>query len=244
MWTMSSEREWTQDIRVREAFYRAFDDREHIDLVVDGWGVETPGKLTWAMSAYRVDEGAVAEYIRHDPQEAQQLLDAAGFDFDQTYELTTILSPVNDSALQVFSEQLRRVGLNNQTFTVTPAGEWLPAKSGTGDYDFVSPVGFPGWDGPGQNLRMNHTDPAQIHRGWNIKDPEIDELIERTEVVVDREEHIQLVKDLPVELTRRYAHMSHVYTPVNREFVYSYVRDWETYPWSVVMHNAEAWLDR
>ncbi len=242
-WNMSRARETFDDIRVREAFYRMFNPDEYIDLVAKGWAVKAPGKLSEALENYRMDPSEVDEYTRHDPEEARQLLEAAGFDFNATYSLTTIISPNNEIGIQVFAEQLRRIGVTNTEFEVTPAGEWLERISPTGDYDFVGTVQHPGWDSPARHLRMNHTDPQQNHRWFGLRDPEIDEMIELSETLVDREENFAKVHEIQMLLTQRYAHLSNVCTFINREVRWNRLHDWETNPWAVVKHRNEAWVD-
>src|SRR5690606_33501590 len=206
-WNMSKARPVFDDIRVREAFYRAFDPDEYIELVAKGSAVRAPGKLSEALALYRVDPAEVEPFLRHDPEAARQLLDAAGFDLNATYTLTTIINPNNDIGIQVFAEQLRRVGVVNTQFEVTPAGEWLERISPTGEYDFVGTVQHPGWDSPGRHLRMNHTDSQQNHKWFGIRDPEIDALIEESESIIDREENIEAVHNIQMLLTERYAHL-------------------------------------
>ncbi len=242
VWNMSRASDAFDDIRVREGIYRAFDAEEIITLVADGRAVPVPGKVSAALTDYQLDESETAEYTRHDPEEARQLLDAAGFDFDRVYEFTTLLNPVNDSALQVLYEQMRRIGIEG-TFKVQPASEWLPNTAQTGDYD-IGLVGFPAWDTPQQAMRLNHSEPGSINAWMGIRDPEIDVLIEESEVMLDRDENIDKVKEIQRALLENYAHLSYVWTAMNRELKWGYIRDWETNPANHPMYRVEAWIDR
>ncbi len=241
-WNMSSEREVFNDERVREAFYRNYDADEMINLVANGWAVKATGKVAQGLEPYVLDESESAEYLRHDRDEARQLLDAAGWDFDQTYVNTTLTSPVNNTAVEVFSEQLRQIGIATN-IDVRPASEWLPNMANTGDYDFSGGVSHPAYDAPGRAMRLHHSNTLSHHNATNIRDPQIDGMIEEAERTVDREANIELVKDIQRLLLERYAHLSYNFTLVQRELSWNYVQDWEFSPTNAVMYRTEAWLD-
>jgi peptide/nickel transport system substrate-binding protein len=241
-WNMSSARDHFSDIRVREAFYRAFNPDQYIALVADGWAEPAPGQLAAGLTAYQLDASETAEYKRHDLDEARALLDAAGFDTGQEYELTTIVGAENESAIQVMAEQLRQAGLNNLTFKILPVSEWLPNVTNTGNYDFCI-VGHPSYDTPQTPIRLNHTESGNVNAWMNIRDPEIDAMIEASEVMLDPDDNITAVKEIQRELLQRYAHLSYVYTGITRQLRWGYVRDWEVNPATHPMYHAAAWLD-
>jgi peptide/nickel transport system substrate-binding protein len=238
---MSSAQETWGDIRVREAIYRAFNAQEYIDLTLNGWGEITPGMLPTGQGRYLIDAAAAEEFHAHDPEASRQLLEAAGFDFADTYEITTISGGINESNVQVLSEQLRRVGVET-TINSLAGGEWLATKTSTGDYDFCA-VGHPGYDSPQTPLRLHHTESRNVNAWMNIRDPEIDAMIEESESLLDPDGHVELVKDIQMELLRRYANLQYIYTPIQREVRYAYVRDWETNLAAQPMYRVEAWLD-
>ncbi len=238
---LSRARETWDDVRAREAFYRWFNPDTYIDLVANGWAVAVPGQLPVGLEKWQLSDAEAGDYKRYDPEEARQLLEAAGFDFNREYELTTITGAVNETALQVMEEQMRQVGIN-VTYKVAPASEWLPNITSTGDYD-VSVVGHPGYDSPATPLRLNHTVSGNIN-AWNgIRDPQIDALIEESEQLLDEQENIDKVKEVQIALLENYSHMSYVYTALQRELRYSYVQDWEVTAATHPMYRVEAWMD-
>jgi ABC-type transport system substrate-binding protein len=230
------------DIRVREAFYRNFNGEQFIELVADGWGVKTTGQMSQGLEPYVLDESETAEFKRFDRQEARQLLEAAGWDFDHTWRNSTLANPVNISAAEVFSEQLRQIGVHT-SIESRPAAEWIQDVSRTGNYDFCGGVGHPPQDSPARQMRLHHSNTQTHHQAFNIRDTEVDAMIEEAERTVDREANIELVKETQRELLRRYSHMSYHYTPVLRELRWSYVRDWEFSQLSAPMFRTEAWMD-
>jgi ABC-type oligopeptide transport system substrate-binding subunit len=113
----------------------------------------------------------------------------------------------------------------------------------TGDYDFSGGVGHPAYDAPGRAMRLHHSNTLSHHHATNIRNPEIDAMIEEAEVTVDREANIELVKEIQRELLRQYAHLSYNFTLRQRELRWNYVRDWEFNNTNAVMYRTEAWLD-
>jgi peptide/nickel transport system substrate-binding protein len=238
---MSRNRTAWDDVRVREAFYRWFNPEPYIDLVANGWAVPVPGQLPVGLEKWQLTEAEAGDFKSYDPEAARQLLDAAGFNFDQDYELTTIAGPVNETALQVMDEQMRDIGIN-VVYKVAPASEWLPNITSTGEYD-VSVVGHPGYDSPATPLRLNHTFSGNIN-AWNgIRDPQIDALIEESETLLDEAENIAKVKEVQIALLENYSHMSYVYTARQRELRYAYIQDWEVTAATHPMYRVEAWMD-
>jgi peptide/nickel transport system substrate-binding protein len=241
-WNMASSQDYFWDERVREAFYRNYDADQMIELVGNGFGVKVTGKVAQGLTPYVLDESESAEFLRHDRDEARALLDAAGFDFERVYVNSTLSSPTNNTAAEVFSEQLRQIGVQT-TIDSRPASEWLPEVSRTGNYDFCGGVGHPAYDAPGRAMRLHHTNSETHHQAFNIRDPEIDAMIEEAERTVDREANIALVKDIQRDLLRKYAHLNYVYTAIQHELKWADVRDWEFSRTNAVMYRTEAWLD-
>jgi peptide/nickel transport system substrate-binding protein len=240
---MSRARETFDDIRVREAFYRWFDPDPFIEIVAGGWGVPAPGQLAAGLQLYQLEASETEEFKRYDVEEAVRLLDAAGFDYDATYELTTIsTNPTNNTAVEVYENQLRAVGIRNITYITLPTSEWLPNITNTGNYDFCV-VQHPAYDTPQTPLRLNHTESGNINAWMGIRDPEIDAMIEASEQLIDLDENIEAVKNVQLELLQRYAHLSYVYTAVNRNLRYAYINDWEFNPATHPMYRVEAWLE-
>ncbi len=243
--TMSSEREWTQDIRAREAVFRLYNLQEYVDLILDGRGVPNTNLVQQGLTPYLLDESEVEPYRRHDLEEARALFDAAGFDFDAERELTTIQgggAGRNELALQILQEQLRRVGINNVTYKVAPVGEFLPNISGTGNFDFGIWANQAS-DVPQRMLRLNHTTTLTPHNSTNIRDPEVDALIEASEQEVDYEAHVDIVKNLQRELLDKYAHTQLVWAAQDRQLHWAYLHNFEPARQIVAMQNTEAWME-
>jgi peptide/nickel transport system substrate-binding protein len=232
-----------EDIRIREAWYRATNQQQITELVDNGMAVNCPGTLAVGLERYLLDESVGAPYHRHDPAESRQLLDAAGFDLDHIYRLTTLPAPRNESGLQVLQRQLEEVGIQTRAHVV-PFQEFLAPIIEAGNYDFAI-LAHPAYDTPLQSLRHNHSDPQQRFNSANLGDPEIDAMIERSEEILDFDEQTQLVKDIQVALLENYAHMAHINSALFRNIRWAYVQDWEVSAAGSQHTNyqIQAWLD-
>jgi peptide/nickel transport system substrate-binding protein len=247
---VSSKRPKYDDIRVREAFYRMFRPEPFIELVAVGRAEPAPGYVPVSLPQYLIDWDdslanglTVREAKRYDAEESHKLFEAAGWDFNQTIELTTIAGAVNETALQVLDQELRAHGMPNISYKgVAPLGEWLTAISNTGDYDFCI-TGHPPQSVPAWTLRMHHSNTGYLHNSFNISDPEIDAMIEAAESEIDAETHFQLVKDVQYKLLEKYAHKWYIYSSRAFELRYDFVKDWEFNPALQVMQRPEMWLD-
>ncbi len=247
---VSSKRPKYDDIRIREAFYRMFRPEPYIELVAVGRAEPAPGYVPISLPQYLIDWDdtlsnglTVREAKRYDAEESRQLFDAAGWDFDQEIELTTIAGAVNETSLQVLEQELRQHGMQNISYKgIAPLGEWLLAVSNTGDYDFCI-TGHPPQAVPAWTLRHHHTETGTPHDSFNISDPEIDAMIEAAESEIDAEAHYQLVKDVQYRLLELYAHKWYIYSSLAYELRWNYIRDWEFNPALQVMQRPEIWLD-
>jgi ABC-type transport system substrate-binding protein len=244
-YTMSSRREWTQDIRAREATYRLANLQEYIDIILDGRAVPNMSMVQEGLTPYLLDASETESFRRQDEEEARQLLDAVGFDFDAERELTTIQgggSGRNETALQVLQEQLRRIGIPNVTYKVAPVGEFLSNISNPGAFDWGIWANQAS-DVPQRMLRLNHTTTLTPHDSTNLRDPEVDALIEASEQAVNYDEHVELVKDLQRTLLEKYANTSLLWAAQERQLHWAYLHNFEPARQTVSMHNTEAWMD-
>jgi ABC-type transport system substrate-binding protein len=248
-WGPSSERPDFDDVRVREGLWRIFEPDEYIDIVRDGHAVPVPGMLAAGLTLYQLDwedvleDGrTVAEHKKHDIAEGVALLEAAGFDFNKTYVLSTIVGAANETAIQVFEQQMRRAGITNFRHDHRPGADWIAEITPTGNYDFTT-IGHPAEDTPHRPMRLNHSTTGLVHQGFNVADPEIDAVIEASEQAMDFDEHVELIKEAQRKLIMAKAHMAYIHTAISFDLTWSYLRDWEFNTGTHVMYQTQAWLD-
>ena len=185
---------WHDD-RVRKAVYRVTNREQFLSLVFSDKGVIPVGPMPASLTAYQLEQSDVDEYYKNDIQEAKQLMDAAAVDNSRDYEIIVYNStPLTGEAAEVWAQQLEPLGLGIR-ITALPFPEWLPKRIAPGDYDLI--IGRqPGGDTPYRVMRNNHSETNDQYSHVGLYDADIDAMIEKSETTTDREEQIQLVKDL------------------------------------------------
>ncbi len=239
---MNATRPPFKDVRVREAVYRFLDRKQFLDLLDEGRGAVPPGLLSVGLSEYQLDSKQTEKYWRQDLRAARQLLEAAGFDFNRELSILTLNRPRNNQGGEIFQQQASRVGMKVRLLAPVPLNEWHHRMQ-TGDWDLFY-AAMPGYDSPQKVLRFQHSNSQSAYLYTGPKDPEIDRMIEKSEVTLDRNERVKLVKDIQIALLERYTPflLTHNYTAYVA--LWKYVRDYEVNPASHAMPRVEMWLDR
>ena len=116
-----------QDVRVREAFYKALDI---VGIVAAVYG-------DTAVPAYSIFPPAIMGYTEvggdeYDPDAAKKLLDDAGFDYSQTFELMTTDDATAISVCEAVKNMWEAVGIKVEILTYDQAT--MSEKVGAGEY--------------------------------------------------------------------------------------------------------------
>jgi peptide/nickel transport system substrate-binding protein len=232
------------DVRVREALYRVVNRRQYVDLLEQGRGTICPGPLSVGLTEYQLDPKQTEKHWQQDARAAKQLLDAAGFPYDRQFDLImSNNSPKTAQSGEIFQGQVAPVGIKLRV-TPLPSSEFIGARVATGNWELWSSP-HPAYDTPQVPLRLQHTKTFNVHVYNGLKDPEVDRMIERAEVTLDKNERIKLVKDIQLALMDKYHPMPFLYTPAAFLGRYTFVRDYEVNPaTNHPMYRTEMWLDR
>jgi peptide/nickel transport system substrate-binding protein len=230
------------DVRVREALYRVVNRQQYLDLIQGGKGKVPPGPLPASLTEYQLTEAQTEKYFRQDARAARQLLEAAGFDFNRDVEILTISAPANNQSCEILQQQLATIGVKSHIVSLGTA-EYLSTRIVPGNWELMA-VGWPGFDSPQTPLRLHHTETQFVHRYHGLKDPTIDKMIERSEVTLDRNERVKLVKDIQIAILEKYTPFIWLYNPTVYQARWRYVRDYEITPASHPMYRLETWLDK
>ncbi len=232
---------WLKDQRVREAFYRATNRQQYLDLVFQGKGVIPPGPLAAGFTEYQLDASDTAEFVKFDIAQAKQLLDAAQFPYDHEFEIMVSAdNATSNQGAQVMQRQLKDANIKTRVATY-PFDEWLPKKLQVGNFD-VTVTGFPAFDTPAHTLRLHHSKPGVAAAGSGLKDPDVDALIEKSEQATDHDQNVQLVKQVQLELLKKYSGLYNLLTPTVFQLMNSRVRDFEINPAYAPMYWTNMWL--
>jgi peptide/nickel transport system substrate-binding protein len=227
------------DIRMRQAGYRLTDRQQMIELRYSGAAVLTSGVLAMGQSKeYLLDPKDTEQYFKYDPAEAKKLLDAIGWDYNREV-VCEIIGTQNQSGAEILKQQWARVGLKLR-IEVVNAGEFLP-RSNRGEYDLFH-GSHPQYDSPQAPMRQNHSDSRLAYGGTALGLPEIDAMVEKAEKTVNFEENAKLIRDLQMELLKRYTPYYNILTPYNQVLVNAKVRNLEIESGNTSLHRADAWL--
>ncbi len=200
-----------RDERVRNAIWRVTDKQELLTRGYENGGVVTTGLLPAVLDpVYGVDPAVVAPFVKQDVAEARKLLEAANYDFDQVYGIAMRgAGDILESVAIVEQNNLLKAGMKTELQAFGTAGGSFFERLQRRDWDmmFETP---PGNDKPGQMLRVQHSDSwSSIYQGFGLnltgEYPELDEIIERSEVTIDLEENIRLVKEAQVLAMSHYS---------------------------------------
>jgi len=225
------------DIRMRQAAYRLTDRKQMIDLRYNGAAVLTTGVLAMGqLKEYLLDAKDTEQYFKYDPAEAKKLLDAVGWDYNREL-VCEILGTQNQSGAEILKQQWGKVGLKIR-IEVKNAGEFLP-RSNRGEYDLFH-GSHPQYDSPQAPMRQNHSDSRLAYGGTALGLPEIDAMVEKAERTVKFEDNAKLIRDLQMELLKRYTPYYNILTPFNQWLVNSKVRNFEIESSNTAMHYADA----
>ncbi len=174
-----------QDVRVRRALSLGIDRQAMIQIVFEGLG-RINGTVPWTFlfdGQPTPDSGLLGNWVRYDPEEAKQLLDAAGasnFTMTNTYYA---YAQSFERVTEILVDQFRDIGV---TMTGGKAdytafnSQWVGRK--------LPEVTTSGWATQGYDA--DNWFHGQIHstssgNRWNINDPQIDQWAEQQQVELD-----------------------------------------------------------
>jgi peptide/nickel transport system substrate-binding protein len=232
------------DVRVREAMYRFIDRKQYLDLLESGRGAIPTGTLSVGLQEYQLEPSQTEKYWRRDLRAARQLLEAAGYDFNREVEMSTITGLRNNQGMEIFQQQAAQVGMKVRIQPM-PFAEWLNQKILSGNWEAWYSQ-HPTYDSPHLYLRLQHTNTGSVHRYNGLKDPEVDRMIEKAEVTLDRNERIKLVKDIQIALLEKYTPFVITHNYMAYTARWAYVRDFELNPASTAQptYQTQMWLDK
>lgn len=240
-WYLNLTRTPWSDIRVREALYRSTDRQQIVDLVFQGQAVVPPGPVPAGLPAYQLDPKDTAQYYKLDLNQAKQLLSAANVDLNKEYDvICSTSSPTNQQAGEVWAEQMSKVGLKLRIQSYAFA-EWIKRITNS-EYDAIM-GGSPGDDTPQRALRLNHTNSQVQLKFMGLNDPTIDALIEKSEETSDIDENVKLVKQIEIELLKRYAGVNLLLTQQENWLRNPKVKNYDFQPnLALAQYQTEMWL--
>jgi peptide/nickel transport system substrate-binding protein len=233
------------DMRVREAVYRILNRQQYVDLLDQGKGGVPPGPLSIGLAEYQLDGKMTAEkYFKQDARAAKQLLDAAGFPYDKEIEMITITGARNQQACEIFQQQAAPLGMKVRIVSLS-VPDFLQDRVRVGNWETWI-AGHPSYDTPHVPLRLQHTKTNNQHQFNGLRDPAVDAMIDKSEVTLDRQERVKLVKDLQIALLDKYTPFVFLQNATTYFHRHKFVRDYEFSPVGTLhtLYRTEMWLDK
>jgi ABC-type transport system substrate-binding protein len=188
------DRPW-KDIRFREAVYRLTNKDQLISLAYDNKGVANKTPLNAILEAWLIDAKDADPYFKEDVDKAKSLLQAMNYDTSKEWEFViSTSSAANANLAEVWGQQLARAGIKTRVTAMANA-EILPKKMAISQFDMW--IGQqPGGDTPQRWARQMHSVVNDQFGNIGLYDPQVDALVEKSEAATDRDENIDLIKQL------------------------------------------------
>lgn len=224
------------DVRVREAIYRAIDVDRVVNVVFFG-----DGERTWYFSKARTTRfplgpDPVKQYIDYDPKKAADLLKASGIDLNKEYEF---MLPVEaqtwvDSG-RLMSEDLAKVGLKTRLNPVVRNIYLQRAGPKPGDFDITMSVLL--------DYQYAQTDSGTFWNSTSLQDAEVDALVTRIQETIDPEQRKKLSNDFETMLARKYSNLIPVMSGNWHYAWYSYLKGFDP-AYQPAWYQKGLWLDK
>jgi len=180
------------DERVRRAISLSMDRDLVIEILYEGLAFVLPA-IPWAFlfdERPTVESGVMGNWVRYDPEEAKQLLQAAGA---EDLSISAIYFPYSESVgrnSELFIDTFRQSGI---TLTATAVdytqfnSQWIG-----GTFEEATTSGYPASGFDADNYFYNQIHSQSPGNRWNINDPQIDEwaIAQQTELDPDKRKEI------------------------------------------------------
>jgi peptide/nickel transport system substrate-binding protein len=219
-----------KDARLRQAASVAIDRQGLIDAIYSGRAVWdnliNPGLGKWYLDPQSKDAGDSAKWFKHDPQQAKQLIAAAGHsdsEFKYIYPNNAYGDLYNATA-DAIRGMLSDAGFKLQVVTVDYLKDWIEPTHG---YAFH---GLPA-NSIGYALQTPFTDPddfltGMLTRDGNrnaefVDDPDLTALVKKQQVELDENKRLQEVYDVQ----RAHAEKMY-YPPIIYTKAYAFEQPW------------------
>ena len=224
------------DVRVREALYRAIDVDRVINTVFFG-----DGERSWYFSKARTTRfplgpEPVMQYIGYDPRKAQELLRASGIDLNKEYEfMLPVESQTWVDSGRLMAEDFAKVGLKTRLNPIVRNIYLQRAGPKPGDFDITMSVML--------DYQYAQTDSGTFWNSTSLQDPEVDALVARIQETVDEKQRERLSHEFETMLARKYSNFIPIMSGNWHYAWYSHVKGMNP-AFQPAWYQSGIWLDR
>ncbi|MBF6599646.1 MAG: ABC transporter substrate-binding protein [Dehalococcoidia bacterium] len=232
-----------KDDRVRHAFNLLIDRKEAIQVLEQGSGVPC-GPMPPAQRRYVLPDSdpALQEYFKTDVKQAKQLLGAAGFDLNQSYEMKFSNRPGDSALANLLASQFARGGIKLK-LTQQDLITWLTTTLSQSQFKLTCFGQLP-YEDPDLPLRFYIGKQGYGTNFMKYDDPKVDDAILAAATELNEEARIQKVMDAQRAVIKAWSPMLNIYSPIGYGGRYAYVKGTISGRGSLGLFNRTTWLDK
>jgi len=232
-----------KDDRVRHAINLLIDRDEAIDLLEQGSGQKC-GPLPPAQKRYVLPDSdpALQDYFKHDVAEAKKLLDAAGYDYNQTHELKHSNRAGDANLAEVLKGQLAKGGVKIN-LAQEDLVRWLTTTLSQGQFHMTCFDQLP-YEDPDLPLRFFVGGASFGSNFMDYNDEKVNAAILAAGQEQNEDERVKKVQEAQRVIINAWAPMINIYSPIGYGGRYAYVKGSITGRGSLGLFNRTTWLDK
>ena len=224
------------DIRVREAVYRALDVDRVSNVVYFGDAQRTWYYAAGSFLRNPLGPEPVKQYVAYDPKKAADLLKAAGIDPNKEYEfMVPVESQTWVDSARLFSEDLQKVGLKTRISPVVRNIYLQRAGPKPGDFDITMSVLL--------SYQYAQTNSGTFWDSSSLQDPEVDAIITKIYETPDAQARDKLSHEFETMLAKKYSNLLPVLSTVDHYGWYSYMKGYDP-RYLPYRKQDQRWLDK
>ena len=224
------------DIRAREAVYRAVDIDRVINTVFFGDAERTWYYSKGSYTRNPLGPEPIKDLISYDPKKAADLVKAAGIDPNKEFEfMVPVESQTWVDSARLMAEDLGKVGIKTR---VNPVVRNIYLQRGgpkPGDFDMQMSVLL--------SYQYARTNSGTFWDSTSLQDPEVDAIVEKIYETMDARQRDQLSHEFERMLARKYSNLVPILSTMDHYGWYSYLKGYND-QYLPSGYQIGRWLDR
>src|SRR5215216_7266039 len=224
------------DIRAREAVYRALDIERVINTVFFGDAERTWYYSKGSYTRNPLGPEPIKDLIGYDPKKAAELVKAAGIDPNKEYEfMVPSEAQTSIDSARLMAEDLAKVGIKTR---VNPVVRNIYLQRGgpkPGDFDLTMSVLL--------SYQYAKTNSGTFWDSTSLQDLEVDALVDKIYDTLDAKQRDNLSHDFEMLLAKKYTNLVPVLSAIDHYGWYSYLKGYND-QYLPYRYQITRWLDK